>query len=163
MWYTVRQTKCLQVASDKECWMEMARHADQKRILYVEDDLTLSATVVDILEDSGYIVDHVARGREALDHLMRQRPDLLLLDLGLPDIDGLEVCHLARRRTPDMGIIALTGRTDTADVLAGFAEGADDYIRKPFDLAVLLARISAVLRPSDQQDRGPVRPALGLP
>ncbi len=140
--------------------MNKTSRADRKRILYVEDDLAVSAAVADILEeDGGYIVDHVACGREALNCLMRRQPDLLLLDLGLPDVDGLEVCRLARRHAPDLAIIALTGRIDTADVLAGFAEGADDYIRKPFDLAVLLARIGAVLRASDQKAGYHVRPA----
>ena len=127
--------------------------AEQKRILLVEDDTAVSAAVADILGDAGYIVDCVACGREALAYLLRRPPDLLLLDLGLPDIDGLEVCRLARRRAPGSAIIALTGRTETKDVVIGLDQGVDDYIRKPVDLDVLLARIAAVLRVGARNDR----------
>jgi two-component system response regulator MtrA len=134
-------------------------NASQKRVLYVEDDPGVAAMVEETLTDAGYLVDRVAGGRAALATLLQRCPDLLLLDLSLPDVDGLEVCRLARRYIPDLPIIALTGRTNTADVLAGFAEGVDDYIRKPFDLAVLLARIGAVLRAKDQKDGRYVRHA----
>lgn len=119
---------------------------DRKRILLVEDDPAVADALTDILVDASYVVDRVAGGRAALAALLRQHPDLLLLDLGLPDMDGLEVCRLARRHAPDSAIIALTGRVDTEDVVAGLDTGADDYIRKPVDLDVLLARIGAVLR-----------------
>jgi DNA-binding response OmpR family regulator len=125
--------------------------AHRGRILLVEDDPAVSAAVADILGDAGYLVDHVTCGRAALAALLQRHHDLLLLDLGLPDIDGLEVCRLARRYAPDSAIIALTGRTETKDVVAGLDEGADDYIRKPVDLDVLLARIGAVLSAREQK------------
>jgi DNA-binding response OmpR family regulator len=124
---------------------------ERKRVLFVEDDPAVSAAVADILGDAGYLVDRVTCGRAALAALLQRHHDLLLLDLGLPDIDGLEVCRLARRYAPDSAIIALTGRTETKDVVAGLDEGADDYIRKPVDLDVLLARIGAVLRAREQK------------
>ena len=138
-------------------------HTDRKSILLVEDDPAVSAAVTDILDDAGYIVDRVTCGRAALEALLQRYHDLLLLDLGLPDIDGLEVCRLARRHAPDLPIIALTGRTGTKDVVAGLDGGADDYIRKPVDLDVLLARIGAVLRAREQKMGHDVGPAEGSP
>jgi len=139
--------------------MSATENAGGKRVLYVEDDPIVAATVVEILSDVGYCVDSVAEGRVALATVLHRCPDLLLLDLGLPDLDGLEVCRIVRRHCPDLPILALTGRTETADLLAGFAAGVDDYIRKPFDIAVLLARIAAVLRAVDQQRRDYGQPA----
>lgn len=110
----------------------------------------MAMAVTDVLVDAGYIVDRVAQGRAALESLLHRLPDLMLLDLGLPDIDGMEACRLARRHAPDMPIIILTGRTETRDVVAGLGQGADDYVCKPFDLNVLLARIGALLRARKQ-------------
>jgi two-component system, OmpR family, response regulator RpaA len=152
MWYAVCGAKYLSFVSGKERKVGTTGRADRSSILLVEDDLAVSAAVADILHDGGYIVDQVASGRAALAVLMQRYLDLLLLDLSLPDIDGLEVCRLARRRAPDLAIIAVTGRTETQEVIDGFAAGVDDYIRKPFDLDVLLARIAAVLRARDQKD-----------
>lgn len=132
--------------------MTAASGADGKTILFVEDDSLFAAATTAALADDGYAVDRVASGRVALASLLRWHPDLLLLDLGLPDIDGLEVCRLARRRDPNLPIIALTAQTDIQNVVAGFAEGADDYIRKPVDLEILLARIGAVLRAGDRDN-----------
>lgn len=112
----------------------------------------MARAVTDVLVDAGYIVDRVAQGRAALERLLHRLPDLMLLDLGLPDIDGMEACRLARRHAPDMPIIILTGRTETRDVVAGLGQGADDYVCKPFDLNVLLARIGALLRARKQPD-----------
>jgi DNA-binding response OmpR family regulator len=128
---------------------------NQKRILSVEDDPSIADVLAAILEgEGGYVVERVACGRAALASLMERRPDLLLLDLGLPDLDGLEVCRLARRHVPDLPIIALTARTGTRDVVAGLDGGADDYIRKPVDLDVLLARIAALLGAGHRRGAG---------
>jgi DNA-binding response OmpR family regulator len=115
-------------------------------ILVVEDDPGIVDALTDLLSDAGYTVAHEPRGRPALARLLRQLPDLLLLDLGLPDIDGMEVCRRVRQLMPDLPIVILTARSDTRDVVAGLERGADDYIAKPFDSEVLLARIGAVLR-----------------
>jgi DNA-binding response OmpR family regulator len=120
--------------------------ANSTTILLVEDDPGIVDALTDLLSDAGYTVAHEPRGRPALARLLRQPPDLLLLDLGLPDLDGMEVCRRVRQLLPDLPIVILTARSDTRDVVAGLERGADDYIAKPFDRAVLLARIGAVLR-----------------
>jgi DNA-binding response OmpR family regulator len=135
--------------------------AHRGRILLVEDDPAVSAAVADILGDAGYLVDHVMCGRAALAALLQRHHDLLLLDLGLPDLDGLAACRLARRHAPDLPIIILTARVATGDAVAGLDAGADDYIRKPVDLDILLARIDAVLRVGERADRYAVRRAGG--
>jgi DNA-binding response OmpR family regulator len=132
-------------------------------ILLVEDDPAVAEALGLALADAGYRVAHVPRGRDALARLLQWCPDLLLLDLGLPDIDGLEACRLARRHAPNLPIIILTARSDTGDLVAGLERGADDYIRKPFDLDVLLARIAAVLRASERRDGYHINPAQGMP
>jgi DNA-binding response OmpR family regulator len=135
--------------------------AHRGRILLVEDDPAVADAFALALGDAGYIVDRVAGGRDALAHLLRRPPDLLLLDLGLPDLDGLAACRLARRHAPDLPIIILTARVATGDAVAGLDAGADDYIRKPVDLDVLLARVDAVLRVGERADRYAVRRAGG--
>jgi DNA-binding response OmpR family regulator len=135
--------------------------AHRGRILLVEDDPAVADAFALALGDAGYIVDRVAGGRDALAHLLRRPPELLLLDLGLPDLDGLAACRLARRHAPDLPIIILTARVATGDAVAGLDAGADDYIRKPVDLDVLLARVDAVLRVGERADRYAVRRAGG--
>jgi DNA-binding response OmpR family regulator len=135
--------------------------AHRGRILLVEDDPAVADAFALALGDAGYIVDRVAGGRDALAHLLRRPPELLLLDLGLPDLDGLAACRLARRHAPDLPIIILTARVATGDAVAGLDAGADDYIRKPVNLDVLLARIDAVLRVGERADRYAVRRAGG--
>jgi DNA-binding response OmpR family regulator len=116
-----------------------------KRILIVEDDATFRSLVEDNLVFEGYRVDAVADGNAALNHLRTVVPDLIVLDLGLPDCDGLDLCRQLRRggRIP---IIILSARAQKADKIKGLELGADDYVTKPTDLEELLARISAVLR-----------------
>ena len=97
------------------------------------------------LRDHGYDVRTAATGEQALEEVDRRRPDVLLLDLMLPGIDGLEVCRRLRRQG-DLPIIAVTARSDSADVVAGLEAGADDYVTKPVVASVLAARIRAVLR-----------------
>jgi DNA-binding response OmpR family regulator len=135
--------------------------AHRGRILLVEDDPAVADAFALALGEAGYIVDRVAGGRDALAHLLRRPPELLLLDLGLPDLDGLVACRLARRHAPDLPIIIFTARVATGDAVAGLDAGADDYIRKPVDLDVLLARVDAVLRVGERADRYAVRRAGG--
>lgn len=117
-------------------------------ILYVEDDDALRQSIAFILTQQGYTPIQAGTGRQALEEAIRQRPDLILLDLSLPDIDGFDLCsRLAQRLGPDLPpLVMLTGRTQTDSVVAGLERYADDYITKPADPAVLLARIHAVLR-----------------
>ncbi|CAN5902199.1 two-component system response regulator AfsQ1 [soil metagenome] len=125
-------------------------------ILLVEDDASTSEAVALALEGHGHRVETAATGDEALDRWRSMRPDLVLLDVMLPGRDGLEVCREIRRddRVP---IIMLTARSDPIDVVLGLESGADDYVTKPFETRVLLARISAVLRRGDASPTAPVR------
>jgi DNA-binding response OmpR family regulator len=118
------------------------------RVLLVEDDDMIARPLVRTLEREGYDVDHVAQGNEALDRLRETEPHLVLLDLGLPDVDGLEVCRRARADGFGGGIIILTARGGELDRVVGLDIGADDYLAKPFALSELLARTRALLRRS---------------
>lgn len=115
-------------------------------ILLVEDDDRISEPLVRVLGSEGFEVTHVVHGRAALDHVAAHRPDLVLLDLTLPDIDGLDVCRKLRADLPDLPIVMLTARGEEVDVIVGLDAGADDYIAKPFRLAELIARLRARLR-----------------
>lgn len=115
------------------------------RVLVVEDDPTISEVVVRYLEREGLEVEAVADGRDALDAAARQWPDLVVLDLMLPGIDGLEVCRRLRARAP-VPVIMLTARGDEEDRVLGLELGADDYVVKPFSPRELTARVRAVLR-----------------
>jgi DNA-binding response OmpR family regulator len=120
--------------------------ATDATILMVEDDPAIADALGALLRDAGYAVEHEPAGRPALARLLERPPDLLLLDLRLPDLDGMEVCRLARRRAQGLPIVMLTARGETRNLVAGLDGGADDYIVKPVDREVLLARIDAVLR-----------------
>ena len=126
------------------------------QILIVEDDRELTGTVRAYLEQAGYGVSMVHDGKAALDSFRRDRPDLVVLDLGLPKLDGLEVARTIRQDS-DTPIIMLTARVDEADRLVGLELGADDYISKPFSPRELVARVRAVLRrASGQRSQGDV-------
>jgi len=118
-------------------------------ILLVEDDASVREAVTMALEGDGHQVRTAVSGEEALDRWRRSRPDLLLLDVMLPGTDGLEVCR-AVRAEDSVPIVMLTARTDAIDVVLGLESGADDYITKPFETRVLLARVKAVLRRHDR-------------
>jgi DNA-binding response OmpR family regulator len=115
-------------------------------ILLVEDDERISEPLLRVLGTEGYEVVHASTGNEGLEAVMSRKPDLLLLDLTLPDIDGLDVCRKVREERPELPIIMLTARADEMDVIVGLGAGADDYVPKPFRLAELVARIKARLR-----------------
>ena len=114
-------------------------------ILLVEDDASVREAVAMALEGDGHRVETAVSGDEALDRWRRSRPDLILLDVMLPGTDGLSVCRTVRR-TDEVPIILLTARSDPIDVVVGLESGADDYVTKPFETRVLMARIRAVLR-----------------
>ena len=118
-----------------------------ERILIVEDDPTLRRLLCDNLKFEGYRVDAVSDGKAAISYVRSSAPDLVVLDLTLPDIDGLDLCPVLRQ-SGKVPIIILSARGQKTDKLKGLKLGADDYITKPFDLQELLARISAVLRRS---------------
>ncbi len=118
------------------------------KILCVEDDVNLQNSLSFILWKEGYQVLGAQSGEEALQLARRERPDLILLDLILPGIDGLKVCGILKKdsRTSNALIIMVTAKKQVEDVVAGLREFADDYITKPFEPEILLARIQALLR-----------------
>jgi len=115
------------------------------KILLVEDDLTLRDTLTYNLERQGYEVIATGDGRQALTLARERLPNLLILDLMLPGIDGLEVCRILRRETT-VPILMLTARSREVDKVSGLEVGADDYVTKPFSMRELLARVRAQLR-----------------
>jgi DNA-binding response OmpR family regulator len=120
--------------------------SEKKRILLVEDDPTISDLLAYNLRRAGYEVLQEQNGRTGLETALAQSIDLVLMDLMLPGLDGITASKEIIRRKPSLPIIMLTARGDKETVLQGFESGADDYITKPFDLEVLLARIQARLR-----------------
>lgn len=118
-----------------------------KRILIVDDEEPIRELLATALHFTGYQVESVASGLEAL-RAVANAPDLIVLDVNLPDIDGFEVCRKIRSGGNLTPVIFLTARDDASDLRAGFSRGGDDYLTKPFSLEELLLRIGAVLRRS---------------
>jgi DNA-binding response OmpR family regulator len=116
------------------------------RLLVVEDDPAISRPLVRALEREGFAVEHVDTGAAALARVLDPGVDLVLLDLTLPDVDGLEVCRRLRAEWPLLPVVMLTARGEEVDLVVGFDAGADDYITKPFRVAELVARLRARLR-----------------
>ena len=116
-----------------------------KKILVVDDEASVRKLVASYLDREGYQVLEAADGLEALKLARTQHPDLVVLDLMIPGIDGLEVCRILRSET-DIFIIMLTARTEETDKLLGLGLGADDYLTKPFSPRELVARVKAILR-----------------
>jgi len=117
------------------------------RILVVEDDERIRLSMRLALEDEGYTVDDVSSGEEAVAHFADEPPELVLIDLMLPGMDGFETCRALRKQST-VPVIMVTARSDTHDVVAGLEAGADDYVTKPFVAKELAARIRALLRRS---------------
>jgi DNA-binding response OmpR family regulator len=130
------------------------------RILFVEDDRAIREQTVALLEDEGYDTAEAASGEAGLAAFDRRAPDCVLLDVGLPDLDGFEVCRRLRARS-DVPIIMVTARSDSFDVVAGLEAGADDYVTKPFEPKELAARIRAMLRRAQGFESAPRSITLG--
>jgi DNA-binding response OmpR family regulator len=124
------------------------------RILIVEDDPDIADLVAHYLDKAGFITERVTSGREALTAIATKPPDLLVLDLMLPQVDGLEVCRMVRseKKTAAIPIIMLTARAEESERIVGLELGADDYLAKPFSPNELVARVRALLR---RAQRGP--------
>lgn len=116
-----------------------------QRVLLVEDDDGIAMPLGAALRGGGYDVARVATGREAL-ALAHDDLAAVVLDLGLPDIDGVEICRRLHEQHPGVPVLMLTARTSEADIVVGLDAGADDYVTKPFRLAELLARLRALVR-----------------
>src|SRR4051794_12160724 len=120
-----------------------------RTILVVEDETTLRETLADALEVEGFHVVQAADGRDALERFRADRPDLVLLDLMLPELSGIEVCRIIRAES-SVPIVMLTAKDSELDKVVGLELGADDYMTKPFSLRELSARIRALFRRSHQ-------------
>jgi DNA-binding response OmpR family regulator len=116
------------------------------RILVVEDDLEIAGPLIRSLQGAGYSVALVGDGKVAVDKVKNTKPDLIILDLGLPTMDGLDVCRSIRAYSMDTPILILTARASELDLVVGLDAGADDYLTKPFRTSELLARIRALQR-----------------
>ncbi len=124
------------------------------KVLVVDDDATICAMLTSILRREGHEVHVALGGEQALAMEQREKPDLILLDLILPDMDGVDVCRRMRHQT-SAPIIILSARADVVDKVVGLEVGADDYVTKPFGAQELMARVKAVLRRAKRQV-GPV-------
>ena len=129
----------------------MAQEA-QGTILVVEDEEAIASFVAAYLRNDGFTVRMTASGREALKMFASETPALVVLDLMLPDLDGMEVCRRIRE-TSDLPVLMLTARDDDLDKIAGLEAGADDYLTKPFNPRELVARVRAILRRSSERKR----------
>jgi DNA-binding response OmpR family regulator len=115
-------------------------------ILLVEDDQDLAAGLLVALRKEGLAINHVGTGKDALHVINTETPDIVILDIGLPDISGLSVLRQLRQQHGDLPVLLLTARDSLGDKVAGLDSGADDYLAKPFDMAELLARLRALAR-----------------
>lgn len=130
-------------------------------VLLLEDDPAIARTVAYALERDGFAVRHVLLVREAAEQLRSGAADVVLLDVGLPDGSGLDLCRTLRQEQPALPIVMLTARSDETDRVLGLELGADDYIAKPFSPRELVARVRALLRRA-RATASPVTPPRGL-
>jgi two-component system OmpR family response regulator len=131
----------------------VSRAEPHPRVLVVDDEAYITDLVGTALRYEGFDVAVAASGREALSRAGEFRPDLLVLDVMLPDVDGIEVCSRLRRDGIQAPVVFLTARDATEDKIAGLTVGGDDYVTKPFSLEELIARVRAVLRRTRPGDR----------
>ena len=124
-------------------------------LFIVEDDETIALGLVTALEHAGYRVQHFDRGESALEALAEDPPDLVVLDVMLPGIDGIEVLRRLKGTNPEIPVILLTAKALEADRVGGLEAGADDYVTKPFSLRELIARVKARLRARTPDARAP--------
>jgi len=134
----------------------------KKTILIVEDEEDIQQLVGFNLIKAGFLVEYADSGEQALDKIQTQHPDLVLLDLMLPGIDGMQVCKILRseNKTAEIPIIMLTAKGEETDIVDGLEVGADDYIPKPFSPKILISRVKAVLR-RKAKDSVPILPERG--
>ena len=138
----MKASRALEVASSSNC----RNHMSKTKVLYVEDETFLAKIVKESLESRGFEVFMETDGNNALDGFMKNQPDVCVLDVMLPNKDGFTIADEIRGKDEEVPIIFLTAKTQTADVVKGFNMGGNDYIRKPFSMEELIARIQNVLR-----------------
>ena len=125
----------------------------KEKILIIEDEEDLVKGLQLNLSDEGYVVDYALNGKEGLQKALEQSPDLILLDLMMPEMDGLEVCRRLREQKSNVPILMLTAKGEEVDKVVGLEIGADDYITKPFSIRELLARIKAHIRRINREEK----------
>src|SRR5512140_60235 len=132
-----------------------------ERILIMEDERPMRTALEDVLAEEGYRVLSAADGRSGLERALEEKPDLILLDIMMPRLDGYAVCAELRRLSNPVPILMLTAKGQVEDRVQGLDVGADDYLVKPFSTEELLARVRAMLRRVQRQTKMPVKLALG--
>ncbi len=118
------------------------------QVLLIEDDSALAEALIQSLKHEGFVVNHLSQGNLAIESVKTVLPDIVILDLGLPDIDGTEVLKAIRKKSSDLPILVLTARTSLEDKVKGLDLGADDYLAKPFEVDELMARLRVFERRS---------------
>lgn len=126
---------------------------NRTHILLVEDEPNIARGILFNLEEEGYAVTHVLTGEDALEQLQANRFDLVVLDVMLPGMDGLEVCRKLRKNDDRLPVLMLTARSEERDRINGLSHGADDYLTKPFSLDEFLLRVKGMLRRSEWYQR----------
>src|SRR3954468_19445371 len=137
------------------------RNACMERILIVEDEAPMRRALEDVLATEGYRVLTAADGESGLQRAITEKPDILLLDIMMPRLDGYAVCEELRRLSNPVPILMLTAKGQIEDRVTGLDVGADDYLVKPFSTEELLARVRALLRRAHRQDKAPQSLLLG--
>jgi DNA-binding response OmpR family regulator len=128
------------------------KSAQAHSILIVEDEASIASFVAMYLKRAGFVVRTAGTGEEAIDQAAAEAPSLIVLDLMLPDVDGIDVCRRVRQRS-DVPILMLTARDDDVDKIIGLEVGADDYLTKPFNPGELVARVKSILRRANPERR----------
>ena len=132
-----------------------------QRILIIEDEAPMRTALADLLAGEGYRVLTAADGESGLQRALAEKPDLILLDVMMPKLDGFAVCAELRRQANDVPVLMLTAKGQIEDRVTGLDAGADDYLVKPFSTDELLARVRALLRRMERKGRSPVKLKLG--
>jgi len=132
-----------------------------ERILIIEDETPMRTALADLLAGEGYRTLTAADGESGLERALAEKPDLILLDVMMPKLDGFTVCAELRRLAHDMPVLLLTAKGQIEDRVTGLDAGADDYLVKPFSTDELLARVRALLRRRERQAKSPVKLKLG--
>lgn len=137
---------------------------NRERVLVVEDEQDVRELIIIQLQRDGYIVDSASSGEEGVQKLMSNSYDLVLLDWMLPGVSGLEIARILRSKSPtaSIPILMVTARAESGDIISGLESGADDYVTKPFDTTVLMARVRSLLRRSKLQAEVLARPRKKL-